>query len=508
MKLIRREKQLMFDEIKNNQKNKKFFNNIDLSNLEFRELDLLGIDFSKSNFRKSKFIKCNFTNVSFRAADLEYAYFNECIFRDTNLEFANIKKVNFENCGIWNADLRNSQGEGVIITKTNIENALLESSSFNYTNIRDCSCKEIKARGCLFENSIVYNSLFLNSDFTASNFCGAILKKDNFQFCSFTAVVAYGAEISETHFKKVDFFNADFRNVDSLSRDLREEIIKQSGLVSPQYFRLIWNSIYGKIAIIFSFFLLVLMIIENLVNPLFWSKDKIINQVQKARKRGNFKQAEAFLKTKLSRKITKDETGHLKLILADIYRDKGDIEKAKNLYKEILDMSGEWYSLEACSRIAGLYRQDNKIDEAINIYKWLIKIIPKEDTDRLNWVKLDLGDAYRDNGDIIEAEKIYKEVAGNQEVPVYRRIEGGLRIVDLLRRNNNDIEALNLCEDMLKEVKSKEQRGEIFLRIGDISCNSRQFEKARNIYEEILKSNIDSICLTTEVKKRLEFLKQ
>jgi len=444
------QKQKILIQIKNrNISDKAKFISADLSKMKFNGMDFSNIDFSKSNFKKAEFVKCIFKGTVLKAANLEYAGFIECMFKDVDFQFSDINYGRFENCIMDRVDLRDCKLEESLFSNNKIQEVLFEGAFFNYSKIKKCEFKKIKSRKSAFEGVEIRENVFIDADFTASDFRGALLSKNVFENTLFTSVIAYGLEISKSTFKDMDFFNADFKEA-HIPKDVREEIVKQDGIITPPYFKLMWKNKYARACIIWVSLFIIFGIIENIMNPACWGLDKLINGAYKAVNRNrNFKEAKNILKIGLNRrniteyekvrleialaeilkiegkseeakglieeglKLARDKGQRCKLLLnkGDILRDEGDKKGAMNIYKKAKGIGGqEWYIWDAMAMIAWMYRDEGKVEEAIRECKELIESIGMRDIDRKAGISLELGDLYRDMGNKEEAKRIYEEI--------------------------------------------------------------------------------------------------
>jgi len=454
------QKASIIEELKDRSKSaRKAFVNVDLNRAKFKGLDLSGIDFSGSSLRETLFEDCNLAKSSFRAADLSFAVFDSCIFQETIFEFVRIHRAQFRNCKLEGVDFRDAQAEETQFTGSQINGLFCEGAVFNNSTIRDCRINDAKARRSLFEGSYFIGSIFTQADFTAVIFKAATWKNTGFGKVLFSASIGYGVGISRCTFESCDFFKADFRNAYSLPKDLRQEISGQGGLVNPDYLNLLWKKGYIRIALGFLFLFLLIFLAQLSFNPDFWTARKALNEARKAQKKGMLNKAAAILEANLTKRISEDELGETYLLQANIKRDLGQTQEARQLYGRITAMSkSKWYALDARMRIAELGIKEKRIDEAIKAYKEIIEYAPEESADVRDWAKIGLGDIYRGCGRLEEARKLYEEVIKDERLPQEQRVEAKLRMIELLRASGKNKEALELSRETMGQIKDAGQK--------------------------------------------------
>lgn len=481
----KRKKDLIIEKIKN--KGHVDFRKIDLSKTKLVGLDLSGIDFTRGRFKKTMFIKCNLANVTFRGADLSSALFEGCNFTNTNLEFSNITSCIFKDCAVKDTDLRNSSGDNALFFKLAMENTLLEGASFMNSKWRECKCNNIKARGSNFENAFLDRSIFKDGDFTFCTFTGSSWKESVFDRNLFISITAHGIEIFKCSFIEVKFFNSDFRNAYLLPLEIRNEVINQDGLVSPQYLKALFLNKYSRIGALSATALFIFFIVQKIINPSFWGIDKIIDRAYKAIDKGRFEKAESLLERGLSRKnISVGEKGHLKLALGDLYNSKCDFEASKDVYGEIMAMKvNEWYSRDAHRNMAELYLREGNLKEAIAVYSKLLEKLSSENLNYLIHTKIRLGNIYADTGDIEKAHTVYDEIINDETLSSYYHSEALLHKANLMRGLNSHDEVLDIYQKALDKTGEKGQKGNILLNMADFYRDSDNLGEAKRLYEKV-----------------------
>ncbi|MBU2515927.1 pentapeptide repeat-containing protein, partial [bacterium] len=370
----KRQKKIILQKIKDRiNVDKLAFKNMDLKRMKFQGLDLSGIDFSGSDLRECKFSKCNLTDTSFREAKLEFAVFDGGTLHNANLESANLNNGNFNNCSIEKANLKNSQGKQATFVNSSIKETSLENADFSCSTIEECKFDGVRAKGSRFDEAVICKTFFLDSDFSHSDFTAATWEKNQFENVLFTNAIARNIEIYKSQFVKVNFLNANFKRVWGLPKDLREEIVNQKGLVSPQYFKLLWQNIYGRIGVIVLLVVVAFGLIDIFINPLHWSNDKIVNKAQQLMKVGQVQKAEMILRKGLRGRRSDNNAGQLKILLGNMYHQMGNFDKEKDMYEEVANLSGG-SGYEARIYLAQLCEAEDKLEEAMRRYRELREI--------------------------------------------------------------------------------------------------------------------------------------
>ncbi|MBU1862884.1 MAG: pentapeptide repeat-containing protein [Candidatus Omnitrophica bacterium] len=431
---------------------------IDLSKIEFKELDLSGLDFSQSNLRKSKFNKCNLTNVSFRGANLTSAKFYNCTFKDANLEFVDCDNAKFVDCDIKNGNFKNSSAKNIIWKKIKAENVLLEGSALNNAVINDCTCERIQARGALFEDATFRNCVFLNSDFTAANFIGAYWQQNQFDNVTFVATQAREINLHKVNIVKSDFSLADFRTAYGMSKELRNKIIKCGGIVSPQYLRLVWNNIYGRSVIISLIGILIgtlIFLSAQKVNDFLWSVERVNKIVGKAIQEEKLVQAEKYIKKcfdKNKLKLSLIEKMQLEMLLGDVYRDSKRVSEAKKIYKEIIQRKEATIMQKIQSRlhIMDLSSYPNDKEEILAFCNAIKEDVNKvSDNYERGQILLRIAHTYDYIGNRAAAEQTYREIINISHTDWYG-LEASESIAMLYREEGKWDKAMREYEKLIE----------------------------------------------------------
>lgn len=474
-----------------------------LSRLILKDAEMSGLDLSNIDFRKSRFIKCRFINSSLKGSNLKSARFDGCSLINVNMEFTNIEKARFENSVFNNADLRNARGQEAAFFRARMDNVLFEGADFCSSIIKNSSANNIKARGALFKTALFSNNNIMDSDFTSAYFNEALLENNRFENILFTAAILNGAEINKCQFIKPNFFKAEFKNVYFLTRDLRQLIEINGGLVSPQYLKIIWNNIYSRAVIILTGIFICYLVIINIISPVYWSVERTIRVSENARKKGNLEQALLYLKIKSATTTSKEKKLDLKLALARVYDEMARYEKAEKIYRDIAMSENKQYKMEAYWGMGHLYRMQKRFQESIDSYKKSCSLIPRSDIDRRAHNYLLIGDVYRDSNNFTEAIRYYENVINNKKFDMFFRTVGKVGLVDALIKQGSYNEALKICEDLLKNRKVGQYKNTIYYHLIDIYTNTGKLEEAKKIYREVLKFKNKDMDIADKYRKRL-----
>jgi tetratricopeptide (TPR) repeat protein len=164
----------------------------------------------------------------------------------------------------------------------------------------------------------------------------------------------------------------------------------------------------------------------------------------------------------------------LKLQLASIYEEKGEIEKAIKIYQQ-LSNSNDKDSLLAKYKLAEIYEKSGQNDKAKEI---LLNIINSQDQDIRFKSSLLLAQIYEKESNLDQAIQIYQSISDNDDVK--------FKLSTVLIQAGRYNEALNYLKELLD--KYPEKSTEISFYIGKIKFLQGLNDEALNYLEVSIKS--------------------
>ena len=163
--------------------------------------------------------------------------------------------------------------------------------------------------------------------------------------------------------------------------------------------------------------------------------------------------------------------------LAELYRKVGDIKKAISEYEKLAEFFPDRADL--MKMLAELYQEQDASDKAIEICQKIIKITP-EDTDTHET----LGRLYEQTRFFNEAILQYEKVLALD--PERVKIEEGLG--NLYLRDGKTAKAIEKFQNLINKGKGNFDTYKV---LGGLYTKGHMFEEAKDIYQEILKTNPD-----------------
>lgn len=158
----------------------------------------------------------------------------------------------------------------------------------------------------------------------------------------------------------------------------------------------------------------------------------------------------------------------LKLQLASVYEEKGEIEKALKIYQQIEDNLAKY-------KMAEIYFKSNQTEKAKDI---LLNLVNTDDKDIKFQSNLLLGQIYENQGNIEDAIKVYKNISDNDDIK--------FKLANLLIDVDNYDEALGYLNQLLEKFPDK--ASEISFYIGKIKYKQNLYDEAISYLESGIKS--------------------
>ncbi|MGC9080926.1 tetratricopeptide repeat protein [Sulfurihydrogenibium sp.] len=164
----------------------------------------------------------------------------------------------------------------------------------------------------------------------------------------------------------------------------------------------------------------------------------------------------------------------LKLQLASIYEEKGELEKAEKIYKELSQKNTQEGNY-AKYKLAEIYYKSNQTDKAKNI---LSQLIDSPDKDIYFQTNLLLAKIYEEEGDKDKAIEIYQRISDNDDIK--------FKLSNLLIDVGRYDEALTYLNQLIEKYPDKAP--EISFYIGKIKYKQNNFDEAISYLEAATKS--------------------
>lgn len=145
--------------------------------------------------------------------------------------------------------------------------------------------------------------------------------------------------------------------------------------------------------------------------------------------------------------LPKENIAWAKVILGSFYFNNGELDKARDYYKEALDIYDNYYL--ALEHLAEVNAVKGNFEEAINLYKKTLELNPKPQ------FYISLGDIYQSQGKTKKAKQLYRQAEKSYEEIIQDGIKGHSRELVLFYADSNknlDL-ALNLA---LEDAKDNE----------------------------------------------------
>jgi len=166
----------------------------------------------------------------------------------------------------------------------------------------------------------------------------------------------------------------------------------------------------------------------------------------------------------------------LKFQLANLYAEKGDIEKAKQILRELADKNSS-ISEKALYRLGYILKNSGNLEEAKKV---LMEYLLKYPDGKFSIpVKQLLADIYEKEGNLELAIKLYKQLPATDQ-NIYK-------LATLQYKNKNFFEAKKNFETLYE--KYPKYKNEISYYLGNVELANKNLSQAKRYFEEAVKGS-------------------
>lgn len=162
------------------------------TNINFKEIELLGHDYENCGF-----FNCNFSNANLSAINFIDCEFNGCNFSLTNLTSTGMRDIKFNDCKLLGLHFNTCKD---FLFAVSFNNCVLQLSSFYKLKIKKTIFRSTKLEEVDFTEADLSGSVFENCDLYKTIFQKTILQKADFR-----TAINYSINPEQNNIKKAKF---------------------------------------------------------------------------------------------------------------------------------------------------------------------------------------------------------------------------------------------------------------------------------------------------------------
>jgi len=182
--------------------------------------------------------------------------------------------------------------------------------------------------------------------------------------------------------------------------------------------------------------------------------------------------------------------------LGNLYRLKGDLEKAEEYFRKLLGDNQDKLSFQTQFYLAEILAQRDKVKEAISIYDKIIAL--DKPISKLAIVKKAF--LLKNLGDYRQAAFLFREVIDKGENSFLVRFSLGI----CLEKLGRNMLAIEEYFKIIHQFDKLDYKIKAYFRIADIYEREKKHQQAREIYEKIIAFNRKEAKIAKERIRRLE----
>jgi uncharacterized protein YjbI with pentapeptide repeats len=203
----------------------KNFENMDLSNLVFDEINLTNAIFkdamlNDTSLHESILRGANFENVNYEEGDLTRADLT-----GANLSGADFININFKDTIVTDINSSDINFYNAKMVNTNFEDSTLLETGFDQSTLTNVNLKNTNLTNVMFESSNCERT-----DFTGANMTNAYLENTNFSGAKFVGANLSNARIQDVKITNADFTGANLSGARLWTSTLRDAILTGANL--------------------------------------------------------------------------------------------------------------------------------------------------------------------------------------------------------------------------------------------------------------------------------------
>ena len=400
----------------------------------YEGMDFTGRDLALGDFRKCRFVRCVFSQTVLSGAIFHSAIFDTCSFSEADLSCADMRQLTCIKTSFAGVKMHHADASDSVFEQSEFLNVTCEGAKFDAVIMDNCHMDGCNARGLSMRSSRIEKSVFRKSDFSAGHFERTLWKKACLEECDMSFAVARWGKLKKSQFKNNSCRGLDFTGVKGLSLEEANAILSHGGVVKRSAMQRLWKMRYGKLVAVFLFAGLIFGLLELALDPRLETTDVILKQTQQAIRGGYLEKAERLLAIASRRDLFPYQVAWLCKSRGDYFKKKGKKEQAKKEYMKAKDLSWYGYSLDARAEIACLYQAERQYGEALQEFESLLAVVPAWDIGRSFWIRIIMGDVYRDWGKYYDAIRMYEKSEAVKGISARQIAESQKRQVAVRKR--------------------------------------------------------------------------